>query len=105
MQSFLISSALFWLDLYHADGLRVDGVASMLYLDYARKVGEWVPMYGGKENLEALSFLQNLNEAVYGHYPERPDYRRRVNRLADGYETALYRGGRVRAEVEPGMDA
>jgi 1,4-alpha-glucan branching enzyme len=71
VQSFLISSALFWLDRYHADGLRVDGVASMLYLDYARKDGEWVPnQYGGKENLEALSFLQNLNEAVYGNYPD-----------------------------------
>ena len=71
VQSFLISSALFWLDLYHADGLRVDGVASMLYLDYARKDGEWDPnRYGGKENLEALSFLQNLNEAVYGNYPD-----------------------------------
>ena len=71
VQSFLISSALFWLDLYHVDGLRVDGVASMLYLDYARKDGEWVPnKYGGKENLEALSFLQNLNEAVYSHYPD-----------------------------------
>lgn len=71
VRSFLISSALFWLDLYHADGLRVDGVASMLYLDYARKEGEWVPnRYGGKENLEALSFLQNLNEAVYGQYPD-----------------------------------
>ena len=71
VQSFLISSALFWLDLYHADGLRVDGVASMLYLDYARKEGEWSPnQYGGKENLEALSFLKNLNEAVYGNYPD-----------------------------------
>ncbi|HON82179.1 MAG TPA: 1,4-alpha-glucan branching protein GlgB [Methanoregulaceae archaeon] len=71
VQSFLISSALFWLDMYHVDGLRVDGVASMLYLDYARKDGEWTPnRYGGKENLEALSFLQNLNEAVYGHYPD-----------------------------------
>ena len=71
VQSFLISSALFWLDLYHADGLRVDGVASMLYLDYARKDGEWSPnQYGGKENLEALSFLKNLNEAVYGNYPD-----------------------------------
>ncbi len=71
VQSFLISSALYWLDRYHADGLRVDGVASMLYLDYARKEGEWIPnQYGGKENLEALSFLQNLNEAVYGTFPD-----------------------------------
>jgi 1,4-alpha-glucan branching enzyme len=70
VQAFLISSALFWLDRYHADGIRVDGVASMLYLDYARREGEWTPnQYGGRENLEALSFLRNLNEAAYGHYP------------------------------------
>ena len=71
VQEFLISSALFWLDRYHADGIRVDGVASMLYLDYARKEGEWIPnRYGGRENLEALSFLRNLNEAAYGTYPD-----------------------------------
>jgi 1,4-alpha-glucan branching enzyme len=71
VQSFLISSALFWLDKYHADGLRVDGVASMLYLDYSRKEGEWIPnKYGGKENLEALTFLKNFNEQTYKHYPD-----------------------------------
>ena len=71
VQSFLISNALFWLDLYHADGLRVDGVASMLYLDYAREEGAWLPnQYGGNENLEALSFLRKLNEAVYREYPD-----------------------------------
>ncbi|UCD36048.1 MAG: 1,4-alpha-glucan branching protein GlgB, partial [Nitrospiraceae bacterium] len=71
VRNFLISSALFWLDRYHIDGIRVDAVASMLYLDYARKDGEWIPnRYGGNENLDAISFLKRLNEAVYGNYPD-----------------------------------
>ena len=70
VRAFLISNALFWLDRYHADGLRVDAVASMLYLDYSRKHGEWeANMYGGNENLEAISFLKEFNEAVYSHFP------------------------------------
>jgi len=70
VRAFLISNALFWLDRYHADGLRVDAVASMLYLDYSRKHGEWEPnIYGGNENLEAISFLKEFNEAVYSHFP------------------------------------
>ena len=71
VRSFLISNALFWLDRYHVDGLRVDAVASMLYLDYSRKEGEWIPnQYGGNENLEAIDFLREFNEAVYREYPD-----------------------------------
>jgi 1,4-alpha-glucan branching enzyme len=71
VSNFLISNALFWLDKYHIDGLRVDAVASMLYLDYSRKPGEWVPnRYGGRENIEAIQFLRKLNETVYGEYPD-----------------------------------
>ena len=71
IRSFLLSSAIFWLDKYHVDGLRVDAVASMIYLDYSRKEGEWIPnQYGGKENLEAISFLRRFNEEVYKNYPD-----------------------------------
>jgi len=71
VRSFLISNAVFWIEQFHIDGLRVDAVASMLYLDYSRKAGEWIPnQYGGRENLEAISFLKELNEVVYGEFPD-----------------------------------
>ncbi|MBY0512449.1 MAG: 1,4-alpha-glucan branching protein GlgB [Gemmataceae bacterium] len=75
VRSFLLSSAMFWLDKYHVDGIRVDAVASMLYLDYSRKQGEWVPnRFGGKENIDAIDFLRRFNEEVYRHYPDTQTY-------------------------------
>lgn len=93
VRSFLISSALFWLDHFHIDGLRVDAVASMLYLDYSRKHDEWIPnKYGGRENLESIEFLRALNEAVYKDFPD-------VHTIAEestawpGVSRPIYTGG------------
>ena len=70
VRNFLLTNALYWLESFHIDGLRVDAVASMIYLDYSRPEGEWVPnVYGGRENLEAIDFLRELNTVAHGHYP------------------------------------
>ena len=70
VRNFLLANALFWLDKFHIDGLRVDAVASMLYLDYSREGDDWIPnKFGGRENLEAIDFLRRMNELVYGHFP------------------------------------
>jgi 1,4-alpha-glucan branching enzyme len=70
VKNFLISNALFWLEKYHVDGIRIDAVASMLYLDYSRGAGEWIPnQYGGRENLEAIDFLKHLNGVIHQYYP------------------------------------
>ena len=83
VRNFLVANALYWFEEFHVDGLRVDAVASMLYLDYSRKDGEWVPnQYGGRENLEAIAFLQEINATGYKRDPGIVDDRRGVDRLA-----------------------
>ena len=70
VRNFLISNALYWLEQFHVDGLRVDAVAAMLYLDYSRNEGDWSPnVHGGRENLEAIAFLRELNEVIYARVP------------------------------------
>ena len=83
--AFLLNNALYWSEKFHVDGLRVDAVASMLYLDYSRKEGEWIPnQYGGRENLEAVAFLQAMNRAVYGKHPGRVTFAEEFDLLAQG---------------------
>ena len=105
--SYLINNALFWSEKFHIDGLRVDAVASMLYLDYsrARQASGCPNQYGGRENLEAVAFLQAMNRAVYGKHPGAPHLRRGIHLLAQGLRPGLRRRPRLRLQVEHGLDA
>ena len=106
VRNFLIANALFWLKEYHIDGLRVDAVASMLYLDYLRKSGEWVAnRYGGREHLEAVEFLRQLNEAVYSEQPGTMTIAEEFNLLASCYETNLCWWIGFQLKMEHGLDA
>ena len=100
-------NALYWVDRFHIDGLRVDAVASMLYLDYSRREGEWLPNAdGGKENREAIAFLQHANELVYGELPRRGHHRRGIDRLPRRVARRPTTGGpRLRLQMEHGLDA
>ena len=106
VKNFLISNALFWLEKYHLDGLRVDAVASMLYLDYGRKEGEWIPNQlwrPGKSR--GAGFLRELNSAVLQEHPGGDDHGRGVNVVAAGVQTSARRWSWLRLQVEHGMDA
>ncbi len=106
VQGFLIASALYWLEHFHVDGLRVDAVASMLYRDYSRRQGEWVPnIYGGRENLEAIGFLRHLNAVVARTLPRRHHGRRRIDRVARRQPADLGRRARLLLQMEYGVDA
>ncbi len=104
--NFLYCNALYWVDRFHIDGLRVDAVASMLYLDYSRREGEWLPnAEGGNENREAIAFLQHANELVYGGFPGAITIAEEFDRLPRRVATDQHRRARLRLQVEHGLDA
>ena len=106
VRAFLLSNAVFWLDKYHLDGLRVDAVASMLYLDYSRQPGEWIPNeFGGHENLEAVSLIKQFNEVVHLEYPDVLTFAEEFDRLASGFTPNLSGRLGLRPEMEHGVDA
>jgi hypothetical protein len=106
VRNFLVANALFWFDKYHIDGIRVDAVASMLYLDYCRENGEWVANeYGGRENIEAADFLAPGKPYSVQLLSWHPIHCRRIHRLADGVLADLCRGVGLQPEVEHGLDA
>ncbi len=101
-----IANALFWLERFHIDGLRVDAVASMLYLDYSRKAGEWLPnVHGGRENLDAIAFLQRMNVEVYAAHPGVVTIAEEFDRLAGRLAARRCRRPRLRLQVEHGLHA
>ena len=106
VRNFLLSNALYWLESFHVDGLRVDAVASMLYLDYSREAGEWVPnQYGGRENLDAIDFLRELNNITHEQFPGHGDDRRGIHRVSRRQPADVGRRARIHVQVEHGLDA
>ena len=106
VRNFLVANALFWLDEFHIDGLRVDAVASMLYLDYSRPDGGWTPnIHGGRENLEAVAFLQEMNATVHKQHRRGRDGRRGIDGVARRHPRDQRRRPRVHHEMEHGLDA
>jgi hypothetical protein len=105
VRNFLVANATYWLEEFHVDGLRVDGVASMLYLDYSRKPGEWIPnVFGGRENLEAMALLQEANATAYRRTPGVVTIAEESTSWPWGLAGDLDGWARLRLQVEHGVD-